>query len=100
MRCDGVQESKGYVAVTIVIAWLDGDREFERSAVLGAGIGDGRPADGEDGGGDDGKSDEAPPGQHRRQEKHHHSEGLFHLHRAPSTVPKGIALLSATGYRI
>src|SRR6516165_12458088 len=38
MRRDGVQESKGYVAVTIVIAGLDGDRELERSAVFGAGV--------------------------------------------------------------
>jgi hypothetical protein len=32
MRGDGVEKSKRDVAVTVVIAGLDGDREFERTA--------------------------------------------------------------------
>src|SRR5271168_2375539 len=99
MRCDGVQESKRYVAVTIVIAGLDGNREFECSAVLGASVGDGRPADGEKGGGDN-KVDQAALGQHRSRATDFHNEGLFHLRGGPSKVPKGIVLFGATGYRI
>ena len=59
-----MQKSKGYVAVTIVIAGLDGNREFECSSVLGDSVGETRPADGEKESADN-KADQAALGQHR-----------------------------------
>src|SRR4029077_5519088 len=99
MRCDRVQEGKGYIAVTIVIAGLDGDREFERSAVFGSGVGDGWRTDREHAG-DDSKADPPPVCRQRDPMQNFHSEGLLHLHRADPRCRKGNALPAATGYRI
>jgi hypothetical protein len=39
MRGDGVEKSKRDVAVTVVIAGFNGDREFERAAALWVDVG-------------------------------------------------------------
>src|SRR5215469_17478533 len=89
MRCDGVQKGKRYVPVAIVIPGLDGNREFQRSTMLGAGVGDGWPTDRERTG-DDRKGDQPAPDKQRVPVRHFQSEWLLsHLRRAHPGCKKG-----------
>ena|SRR5438105_9229627 len=61
MRCDGMQESKGYIAVAVVISGLDGDREFESAAAPRTRLRDSRTAGDKNDEGSDQDPESYPP---------------------------------------
>src|SRR5215813_8893429 len=90
MRRDGVQEGKRYIGMTIVIPGLDGNREFQRSAMLWADIGNGWPTDREHTSDDSKDAQPAPPDKQRVPVRYFQSEWLLHhLRRAHPGCKKG-----------
>ena len=87
MRRNRVQKCERYVSMTIVISGFDSNREFEHSAVLGAGVGASRPADGESGG--EGNRRDQALGQYRTQVTHTLTMGTVSSAQRSSRVPKG-----------